>query len=44
MVSFPGGGHEICVGGGDLPHGIVSPWGNSSMGFLSGEGLPYGIP
>ena len=27
-----------------LPYGIVSPLGSSAMGFIPGEGLPYGIP
>ena len=27
-----------------LPYGIISPWGSSAKGFLSGaEGLPFGI-
>ena len=39
--------HGISSGGGGgecLPCGIISPWGSSAMGFLPGEGLPYGIP
>ena len=38
--------HRISSGGGGegLPYGIISPWGDSAMGFLLGEGLPYGIP
>ena len=23
---------------------VLFPWGSSAMGFLPGEGLPYGIP
>ena len=44
--------HEICVGGGDIYHRwgklyhmvLFPPWGSSAMGFIPGEGLPYGIP
>ena len=35
---------EIYHRGGTLPYGIVPPWGSSDIGFLPGEGLPYGIP
>ena len=36
--------HGITFLGGILPYGIISPWGSSALGFLPGEGLPYGIP
>ena len=46
--------HEICVGGGKIYHrgGSFTIWycspppppGSSAMGFIPGEGLPYGIP
>ena len=48
MVLFPPG--EVLLwdffrgGGGGSPYGIIPPWGSSAMGFLPGEGLPYGIP
>ena len=42
--------YYICVGrrfaieGEGFPYGIIPFWGSSAMGFLLGEGLPYGIP
>ena len=29
---------------GNACHMVLFPWGSPAMGFLPGEGLPYGIP
>ena len=44
-ICVGGGGGEICHRWGKLYHMVLfPPWGSSAMGFIPGEGLPYGIP